>query len=141
MAVVVQPMIDADAAGVMFTANPLNGASNEIHVEAIWGLGEAVITARRMPDHFIVSKINHTLETRAIATKSVMERVAPEGGLVTIGVPTDKQETACLSDEQVLALAEIGKRVETHFQTPQDIEWCCADGKILLLQTRPLVKR
>ncbi len=150
MAVVVQPMLNADAAGVMFTANPLTGAADEIHIDATWGLGEAIIAARWKPDHFVVKKnnpaeerggFNYAIRERMIVTKNVMEIVAPEGGLQRVSVPTDKQEIACLSDAQVIALATYGEKIESHFQSPQDIEWCRVADSISLLQTRPLAKR
>ena len=137
-AVVVQLLLNADAAGVMFTANPLTGATDEIHIDATWGMGEAIIAARWKPDHFVIGKQNRAILDRAIASKSVMERSAPEGGLQTVSVPGDLQETACLSDEQVAALAELAEQAEAHFKSPQDIEWCRVGDKICLLQTRPL---
>jgi phosphoenolpyruvate synthase/pyruvate phosphate dikinase len=140
MAVVLQPMLNADAAGVMFTANPLTGA-DELHIDATWGLGEAIIAARWKPDHFVVAKKDHAIVDRVVASKSVMERTAREGGLETVVVPADWQDLACLSDEQVAALAALGERVAGHFQSPQDIEWCRVDDEIFLLQTRLLAKR
>lgn len=150
MAVVIQPMIDADAAGVMFTANPLTGAAGEIHIDATWGLGEAVIAARWKPDHFVAQKVDpagergvfdRTIQERVVASKSVMDVPAPEGGIQTLVLPADRQERACLRDEQVVALAALGEKIEAHFKSPQDIEWCRVGDKILLLQTRPLIKR
>ena len=141
MAVVVQPMLNADAAGVMFTANPLTGAADEIHIDATWGLGEAIIAARWKPDHFVVAKKNHAILDRVVVSKSVMEVTAPEGSLQTVGVPAQKQETACLSDDQVAALATLAEHVEAHFKSPQDIEWCRVGDKISLLQTRQLAKK
>jgi phosphoenolpyruvate synthase/pyruvate phosphate dikinase len=140
MAVVVQPMLSADAAGVMFTANPLTG-KDEIHIDATWGLGEAIIAARWKPDHFVVEKNSHAILERVAASKNVMELVAPSGGLQSVAVAEDKQDDLCLSDEQVAVLAAIGERVAAHFQSPQDIEWCCVGDKFFLLQTRPLEKR
>ncbi|MBI5030222.1 MAG: hypothetical protein HZB51_06825 [Chloroflexi bacterium] len=141
MAVVVQPMIEAEAAGVMFTANPLTVAVDEIHSDATWGLGEAVIAARWKPDHFVVGKNDLAIRSRTIPTKSVMDVVSADGTMQTIAVTQDKQEAACLNDAQVVALAALGKQVETHFNRPQDIEWCRVGDKISLLQTRPLKKR
>ncbi len=140
MAVVVQPMVNADAAGVMFTANPLTGAADEIHIDATWGLGEAIIAARWKPDHFVIAKQDHSILERMIATKSVMQ-MAVEGSVQLIGVPADKQTAASLNDEQVVALAVVGKKVQAHFSSPQDIEWCRIGDEFLLLQTRPLEKR
>jgi phosphoenolpyruvate synthase/pyruvate phosphate dikinase len=138
MAVIVQPMLNADAAGVMFTANPLTGASDEIHIDATWGLGEAIIAARWKPDHFVVGKSNFEIRERALAIKCVMDIVAPEGDMQTVAVPPGKQDAASLSDPLVVALATVGQRVETLFKAAQDIEWCCIGDKIYLLQTRPL---
>lgn len=140
MAVVVQPMLSADTAGVMFTANPLSG-KDEIHIDATWGLGEAIIAARWKPDHFVVEKNSHTIQERVAATKNVMELVAPNGGLQSVAVDEDKQDVACLNDEQVVTLAALGGRVAAYFKSPQDIEWCHVGDKFFLLQTRPLVKR
>ena len=149
MAVVVQPMVSADAAGVLFTANPLTGAANEIHIDATWGLGEAIIAARWKPDHFIIEKNNPAgdggdvqleIRERAIATKIVMELVSPEGGLQTVGVPEQKQDVACLDDEQIAALAAVGQKVQAHFKVAQDIEWCRVGDRFWLLQTRACAK-
>jgi len=140
MAVVVQTTINADAAGVMFTASPMGKNSNEIHIDAIWGLGEAVVAARWRPDHFVVDKASGAVSETSIASKTVMDVAAAEGGVQTVGVPEEKQEVACLSEAQISALAEIGKQVETQFKQLQDIEWCLKDDQVLLLQTRPMLK-
>ncbi len=138
MAVVIQPMINAEAAGVMFTANPLTGARDEIHLDATWGLGAAVIAARWKPDHFVISKNDLTIRERTIPSKTVMDRVASDGGIQTIVVPNDQQDTASLSETHATTLATLGKQIETHFQSPQDIEWCRVGDQIWILQTRPL---
>ncbi len=141
MAVVIQPMIDAEASGVMFTANPLTGAADEIHIDATWGLGEAVIAARWKPDHFVVSKNDLSIRSCTIANKSVMDTALPDGGVQAVAVPADRQEAACLSDAQITALATLGTRVEAHLKEMQDVEWCRVGEEILFLQTRPLKKK
>lgn len=141
MAAVIQPMLDADASGVMFTANPLTGASDEIHIDATWGLGQAVIAARWKPDHFVIAKNDLTVREQNIPAKTVMDVVASEGGVQSIGVPDEKQTQSSLSDAHVNALATLGKKIEAHFQSPQDIEWCRVGEKIWILQTRALKKR
>jgi pyruvate,water dikinase len=138
MAVVIQPMLCADAAGVLFTANPLTGAAEEIHIDATWGLGAAVIAARWKPDHFVVEKQTLAIRERVIASKSVMDVAAPEGGIQTVGVAAEKQDAASLTDAQIAALAALGERVETHFGAPQDVEWCRIGNEIFPLQTRAL---
>lgn len=138
MAVVLQTMINSDAAGVLFTVSPMNRNPNEIHIDAIWGLGEAVVAARWRPDHFIVDKAAGTVTETSIATKTVMDVANAEGGVQTMSVVEDRQEIACLSDAQVVALAELGKKAEAHFHEPQDIEWCRVGDEIFLLQSRVL---
>ncbi len=140
IAVLIQPMIDAESAGVMFTANPMTLAPGEIHVDATWGLGEAVIAARWAPDHFVIDKAGLVVGERRIANKNVMETVAAEGGMQTVVVGPEMQDRPCLSDAQLVALANTGKRIESLFGAPQDVEWCVGGTKIWVLQTRPLKK-
>lgn len=140
MAVVIQPMIDAQAAGVMFTANPLTGAADEIHIDSTWGLGAAVIAARWKPDHFVVAKNDLAIRERAIPNKTVMDVVSPDGGVQSVGVANDKQDASSLNDEHVAALASLGKQIESRFNARQDIEWCRAGDQFWILQTRPLRK-
>jgi pyruvate,water dikinase len=138
LAVVLQPMIAAEAAGVMFTGNPMTLATDEILIDATWGLGEAIIAARWKPDHFVLSKAELEIREREIGDKNVMEIVAPEGGLETVIVPPEKQANTSIDDRQIAILAEIGKRVESLFKQAQDIEWCRVKDRMILLQTRPL---
>ncbi|MBI5305414.1 MAG: hypothetical protein HY868_25010 [Chloroflexi bacterium] len=137
MAAVVQPVLNPDAAGVMFTANPLTGATDEIHIDATLGLGAAIIAARWKPDHFVVQR-DGAITRRDIVTQVVMESPAPEGGIQAHAVPNEKQNAPSLSDAQVNALAILGHKIETHFHAPQDIEWCCVGDRIIILQARPL---
>ena len=141
MAVVLQPMLNPDTSGVMFTANSLTGAADEIHVDATWGVGEAVIAARWKPDHFIVQKKLLAIRERMIASKAVMDMPSADGGLQTVSVATEKQNAACIGDEQIVALAKLGEQIEAQLKSAQDVEWCVSDGKIWLLQTRPLQKK
>lgn len=141
MAVIIQTMVHADAGGVLFTSSPFGAHADEIHIDAIWGLGEAVNAARWKPDHFVVDKASGAIRERSIAEKSVMQVVAAEGGLQTIGVPEAKQAAACLTDAQVATLAEIGNKVEKHFQAAHDIGWCLTEESFYLLQTRGIVKK
>lgn len=141
LAVVLQPMIAAEAAGVMFTGNPMTLATDEILIDATWGLGEAIIAARWKPDHFVVSKADLGIREREIGDKNVMEIAGPEGGLETVVVPLEQQTNTSIDDRQIAILAEIGKRVETLFKQAQDIEWCRVKDRIILLQTRPLGKK
>ena len=141
MAVVVQTMVEAEASGVLFTASPLGARTDEIHIDAIWGLGEAVNAARWLPDHFIVDKSNGAIRGKNVTTKTVMDVAAPEGGVQTVGVEEEKQNTASLTDAQTVALAEIGKKIEAHFKTLADIEWCRFGDRFFILQTREMMNK
>ena len=141
IAVVVQPMVAADAAGVMFTANPMTLAEGEIHIDATWGLGEAIIAARWKPDHFVIGQSAMEFRAREVVNKNVMEIAGNAGGLESLVVPSEKQDIACLSDDQVLALGTLGKKIQAHFKQPQDIEWCRVGDRIIVLQTRPLARK
>ncbi len=141
IAVIVQTMIHAQAAGVLFTASPSGSRADEMHIDGIWGLGEAVNAARWKPDHYVLDKANGAIREKSIATKTVMQVVAPEGGLQTISVADERQTMACLTDAQIISLGKIGRNAEKHFQAAQDIGWCCVDDRIFVLQTRALGKK
>jgi len=137
MAVVIQPMLCPEAGGVMFTANPLTGAGDEIHIDATLGLGAPIIAARWKPHHFVVRR-DGTITQRETPSQVVLELPAREGGIQAQAVPAEKQTVPALSDAQVMTLAALGQKIHAQFNAPQDIEWCCVDGKFFVLQTRPL---
>ena len=138
LAVVVQRMVEADVAGVLFTANPLTGKRREAVIDANPGLGEAVVSGATNPDHFVVQTSTGEIVERRRGDKQVIVRAAAGGGTARIeagAFPT----RACLSDEQIRALAALGARVEALYGTPQDIEWAIdASGQVFLLQARPI---
>jgi phosphohistidine swiveling domain-containing protein len=137
LAVVVQRMVEAEVAGVLFTANPLTGKRREILIDANPGLGEAVASGATNPDHFVVQATGEIVE-RQLGDKQVQIQAAAEGG--TRKIEADPSPAlACLLDEQIRALATLGSRVEALYESPQDIEWAIdPSGKIFLLQTRPI---
>jgi phosphohistidine swiveling domain-containing protein len=137
LAVVVQRMVDAQVAGVLFTANPLTGKRRQAILDASPGLGEAVAAGATTPDHFIVDTPAGAISERHIGGKQLEIRPVAGGG--TRRVERLPQPQVCLSDAQVLALAALGARVEAHFGTPQDIEWALdSAGQCWLLQARPI---
>jgi pyruvate phosphate dikinase-like enzyme/cyclic nucleotide-binding protein len=136
--VVVQALLDSDVAGVMFTQNPINGADERV-IEASWGLGEAVVAGRVIPDHYRVSPSGDVLE-RACGTKQLAIRRAPGGGTVEEQLPSADVERACLSDEQLAALNELATRCEEVYGPGRDIEWAYAGGELYLLQCRPVTR-
>jgi phosphohistidine swiveling domain-containing protein len=129
LAVVVQKMVPAATAGVLFTANPLTGNRMESVVDAAPGLGEALVAGVVNPDHFVVDRIGASISERRVGQR-------PPFGRLAAGAT---EPPACLSDAQVLRLADVGAAVEVTFGAPQDIEWAYAeDGALWLLQARPI---
>jgi phosphohistidine swiveling domain-containing protein len=138
LAVVVQRMVEAEVAGVLFTANPLTGKRQETVIDANPGLGEAVVKGASNPDHFVVQSATGEIVERRLGDKQVVIQVESRGGTYT-RVTGGSPKRACLSDEQIRALAALGARVEAWYGTPQDIEWAIdASGQTFLLQARPI---
>ncbi len=137
LAVVVQRMVDAQVAGVLFTANPLSGKRRQAVIDANPGLGEAVVSGATTPDHFVVNTQTGEIIERQVGDKRLVIRATAGGGTERIEQPA--QQTACLTDTQVRALAALGGKVEAHFGMPQDIEWALdASDQVWLLQARPI---
>jgi phosphohistidine swiveling domain-containing protein len=138
LAVVVQRMVEAEVAGVLFTANPLTGKRQETVIDANPGLGEAVVSGASNPDHFVVQSATGEIVERRLGDKQVVIQGASRGGTHTF-ITGGSPERSCLSDEQIRALAALGTRVEAWYGTPQDIEWAIdASGQVSLLQARPI---
>lgn len=139
MAVVIQVMVDARAAGVMFTRSPTTGDRSVITIEGAWGLGSAVVGGEVTPDRWVLGKVTGDITVREISDKHIRHAPAAGGGIETVPVPESSRRAPSLSDEQLQALRGIGRRVERHYGCPQDIEWAIdgADGEVLLLQSRP----
>ena len=136
MAVVVQEMVPAEAAGVLFTANPVNGRRDQMVINAAWGLGEAVVSGQVNPDQWVVNTGGTVVEER-IAQKQAMT-MEVSGGTSTVPVPEHKQGQPTLNPAQIAGLAELGRRVHAHFGSPQDTEWALAKGNLFLVQSRPI---
>lgn len=139
MAVVVQVMVDARTAGVMFTRSPTTGDRSVITIEGAWGLGSAVVGGEVTPDRWVVGKITGEIPVRDISDKAIRHAPAPGGGIVDVDVEPEQRKAACLSDDELQALRAVGRKVERHYGRPQDIEWAIDrhSGKVLLLQSRP----
>jgi rifampicin phosphotransferase len=138
LAVVVQEMVDAAAAGVMFTANPLTGNRHQTVIDANPGLGEAVVSGAVNPDHFVVDSETRSIVQRRLGDKRVMITSRAGGGTEQHEL-ADRSAEPALEDCQVLQLADLGRRVQDHYQAPQDTEWALgADGKLWLTQARPI---
>jgi rifampicin phosphotransferase len=137
LAVVVQQMVEAEAAGVMFTANPSNGRRDETVISAAWGLGESVVSGSVNTDNIVVHTPDGAVLSSAIADKAVMTIYA-EQRTQEIPVPADQRMRPVLSEAEAAKLAAYGTRIENHFGAPQDIEWARADGRFWILQSRPI---
>ncbi|MHC1564136.1 MAG: phosphoenolpyruvate synthase [Candidatus Hecatellaceae archaeon] len=124
ISVAVQKMVNSRVAGVMFTINPTTGDRGQIVIEGSWGLGEAVVSGSVTPDHYVVDKETLQILERKVAKKHMeIVRDPKTGENVHLEVPPDRQEKPCLTDEEIKHLAELAKKIEEHYGTPQDIEW------------------
>jgi pyruvate, water dikinase len=138
MAVVVQRMVNARKAGVMFTRSPLTGDRSVVTIEGAWGLGSSVVSGEVTPDRFVIAKITGEISVREISDKHIQHVPAAEGGVSETEVPADLRRASCLSDDEIKALRDIARTVERHYGRPQDIEWAIdQSGAIHLLQSRP----
>ncbi|ADC64274.1 pyruvate phosphate dikinase PEP/pyruvate-binding protein [Ferroglobus placidus DSM 10642] len=141
IAVVVQKMVNSRSSGVMFTLNPTNGDESQIVIESAWGLGEAIVSGEVTPDRFVVDKVTKEILDRTISPKLVW-CVYKDGKVVHEEVPEDLREKPSLSDEEIVYLAEIGKKIEEHYSHPMDIEWAIDKDfdfpkNVFILQARP----
>lgn len=138
LAVVVQRMVEAEVAGVLFTANPLTGKRREAVIDANPGLGEAVVSGATNPDHFVVRTTTGEIIERQLGEKQVVIQADASDGTLLVEA-SSSPERFCLSDEQVRILSALGAQVEALFGAPQDIEWAIdATGSVFLLQARPI---
>jgi pyruvate,water dikinase len=142
MSVGVQRMVNSRVAGVMFTLNPLNGDPSKIVIEASWGLGEAVVSGSVTPDKFVVDKVVLDILERSIGSKTE-EYTLDKATRRVVKHKTDKkrQDVQCLSDEEIINLARMGKAIEHHYRQPQDIEWAFEEDlkspeNLFILQAR-----
>jgi pyruvate,water dikinase len=141
LGVCVVEMVNARSAGIGFTGNPMTGDLTKIMIEGNWGLGESVVSGAMTPDTFIVDKDSLKILEQTIGKKGV-QVVMTDKGTAEKELPAEKQDIPCLSDEEVVKIAELAKALEAHFGVPQDMEWAVSadfpfQDNIFLLQTRP----
>ncbi|MGB5052272.1 MAG: PEP/pyruvate-binding domain-containing protein [Caldilineaceae bacterium] len=137
LAVVVQQMVAAEVAGVLFTLNPVTGDDGQMMINATWGLGEALVSGQVNPDTYIAAKESGGLLEVTIGDKAVMT-AAQANGTAQVAVEAARQGQRALTNAQVGELVGLGRRIEEHFNSPQDVEWAYADGKLYVLQSRPV---
>ena len=136
MAVVVQQMVFPDAAGILFTADPVTGNRKVASVEASFGLGEALVAGLVNADVYKVR--DGEVVAKAVATKRLAVYASRESGTQERAIEPARQEQPALTDAQVVRLAQLGRRIEAHFGRPQDIEWCLVDNGFQIVQSRPI---
>ncbi|MBN1429179.1 MAG: phosphoenolpyruvate synthase [Anaerolineae bacterium] len=137
LAVVVQELVFADAAGILFTANPLSGSRDEAVVNAAWGLGEAIVGGMVTPDTLTVDKASGRVLARETANKQMMT-VRVEGGTEEQPVPEARRSAPVLDDKKAAELVQQGVQIEKLYGTPMDIEWTLKDGTFAIVQARPI---
>ncbi len=138
LSVVVQQMIMAETSGILFTADPLTGHRHTLTIDASFGLGEALVSGLVSPDAYRVDKRTRAILGRQIADKEIAIFPEKNGGTRQERISATQRTQTVITDAQILALTDMGCKIEAHYSTPQDIEWAIADGQIYLLQTRPI---
>lgn len=136
LAVLVQKMVFPQAAGIMFTADPVSGHRKVLSIDAGFGLGEAMVSGLVNADNYKV--LDGVLTDMKISTKKLTIDARPEGGITKQPIAPGKQNARVLTDGQILELAKTGRKIEAHFGSPQDIEWCLADDTFYIVQSRPI---
>jgi len=142
LAVPVQKMVQSVASGVIFTIEPVTSDSSKIVIEAVFGLGEAIVSGDVTPDLYIVDKNGLTISTKKIAKQERQLVKNPDADdketNIWVPVPEPMQTQQKVTDEEVIELAKIAGQIEKHYQFPQDIEWAKGDGKLFIVQSRPV---
>lgn len=143
MSVAVQKMVNAKAAGVAFTLNPINGDRSKIAIDSSWGLGESVVGGEVTPDNFLIDKVIFAVVNRTISPKHIEYAIdVARGCTVKREVEPERQTQSSLTDEELIAVAKMAKRAEKFYKTPQDVEWAIdadlpAPNNVVVLQSRP----
>jgi len=138
IAVVVQAMVDSQAAGVMFTLNPADGDRSMLVIEGAFGLGDTVVGGAVSPDHWEVAKETLAITRERLAEKHVLAYRDAQGRNQLRETSPEEGRRACLTAAMVLQIADLGRQIEAHYGTPQDIEWAVVDGRVSIVQSRPV---
>ncbi len=142
IAVPIQKMVQSEVSGVMFTVDPLSNDHDKITIEAIYGLGDALVSGQTTPDQYLVSKTDWKIVDTHVVKQSTMLGYAAsakkEEQVATLPVSRAYQNKQKLTEDQIIALAKLGKQVEDHYAFPQDIEWALENKTLYLVQTRPI---
>ena len=136
LSVIVQKMVYPQASGVLFTADPITSNRKLLSIDASYGLGEALVSGLVSPDNYKIQ--DNQIIDKAISSKKLAIFGLKDGGTETQQIVPNLQNTQTLTDQQILQLARIGRKIEAHFGCPQDIEWCLVDDSYFIVQIRPI---
>ncbi|MEK7533323.1 MAG: phosphoenolpyruvate synthase [Patescibacteria group bacterium] len=137
IAVPVQKMVQSDYSGIMFTLDPVTNDKTKVVVDAIYGLGEMIVQGAVTPDHYVIEKATEKILEKEVNTQ---EKIMTRKGTKTTvsAIPKAKGSTAKLTNEQILSVARLGKKLEKHYFFPQDVEWAIDNNEVYIVQTRPV---
>jgi len=138
LSVVVQQMVFPEISGLLFTADPVSGHRQVMSIDASYGLGEALVSGLVSADLYKVGKRDQSIVETRLGDKQIAIRPNPEGGTLQEDVSEDLRTAQVLRDDQIRQLADLGRRIEEHYGSPQDIEWCIADDQVYIVQARPI---
>lgn len=136
LSVIVQKMVNAEVAGIMFTADPVTSSRKVISIDASFGLGEAMVSGLVNTDNYKIS--NGETKYKKISTKKIAITASKKGGTKKVEIASEQQNRQVLTEEQILQLESIGRKIEAYFGLPQDIEWCLIDNTFYIVQSRPI---
>jgi pyruvate,water dikinase len=138
IAVIIQKMINSDKSGVTFSINPVTNNKSEIVIEAVFGLGEGIVSGTIAPDRYVVDKFTNKIIEKSVAFKPIYFTRSGSGNTIKSNLPADKVNEQVLENYEVIKLANYARDLEEHYEHPQDIEWAIEYGKIYIVQTRPI---
>lgn len=137
MAVVVQRQLQPEKAGVLFTIDPVRRRSDQMIVEAVWGLGEVLVSGQVTPDHYVIARDGIVRQAR-VSVQTTALYPLPGGGTREHALDAAQGSNRVLDDAELLQLAVLGNRLQQQFGMPQDVEWAFQQGKLYVLQSRPV---
>lgn len=135
--VIVQKMVQSEVSGVMFSINPVTNEKDRIIIEAVWGLGEMIVQGAVLPDRYVVQKETFAILSKEVSDQSI-QLIRGKNGPVEADVPVKWREIQKITDTEIIALAKIADKLQSHYYFPQDMEWAKQDGKLYITQTRPI---
>jgi len=138
IAVIVQKMVNSEKSGVAFSIDPATGDPSDMVIEAAFGLGEVVVGGQVEPDHYVVGKRDLAVRTIRVAHKAFMLTRDDQGRNIRVELPPERADARVLADAELAAVAELVRRDEAHYGSPQDVEWAVEGDRVYLVQSRPV---